>query len=203
MNATNSSSVRGDTEARRRGILDAAAAILDVGGYAALTIRTVAKQAGMSPGLIYQYFVDKRDIFAALLLESQQELTAFIAEQPRDQGVSALIAAMVPETTKQWARVGHVASVWRTTEDASNSDGQVVQDLRRSTETQFAELRNALQDAAGAQGLSLREGPSLIPFVWAGLMGLADTIVNNWAQDLDMSDYIAYSADGLARAITH
>jgi AcrR family transcriptional regulator len=157
----------------------------------------------MSPGLIYQYFVDKRDIFAALLLESQQELTAFIAEQPRDQGVSALIAAIVPETTKQWARVGHVASVWRTTEKAENSDSQSVQDLRQSTTAQFAELRTALETAARAQGLSLREGPSLIPFVWAGLMGLADTCVNNWAQNLDMSDYIAYSADGLARAITH
>src|SRR6476620_2827252 len=62
MGVPDSKSIYGDAEARRRRTLDAAAALLDEGGYTALTIRAVAKRSGTSTGLIYQYFADKQEI---------------------------------------------------------------------------------------------------------------------------------------------
>ncbi|BCN76656.1 TetR/AcrR family transcriptional regulator [Rhodococcus hoagii] len=202
MRATNGgNSVYGDAQARRRGVLDAAAELLDEGGYGALTNRAVAKRARISTGLIYQYFVDKQDIFIALLHESQVELAEFIATLPRDEGVATLIAGIVPASTRQWARVGHLVATWRDV-DGEAGERESVHALRKSTDRQFAELRSALLDAAEAEGRSLRDDPALIPFVWSGLMGLADTLVNNWARDLESDALIAYSADSMARAIT-
>ena len=97
MGESSGRSVYGDPEARRRQTLDAAAALLDEGGYTALTIRSVAKRSGTSVGLIYQYFVDKHDLFITLLNESQIESRSFVAALPRDQGVAALLTRIMPE----------------------------------------------------------------------------------------------------------
>ena len=53
-------------EARRKSILDAAAAAFDAHGYAATTIDEVAARAGMSKGSIYNYFKSKSDLFNQL-----------------------------------------------------------------------------------------------------------------------------------------
>lgn len=195
-------SLYGDAEARRQSVLDAAAELLDEGGYAALTNRAVAKRAGMSPGLIYQYFVDKQDIFITLLHESQLGLIEFIRDLPRDKGVAAVLTAIVPESTHQWKRVGHLVGSWR------NFDGTFERSssfwkLNESTEMQFAELRRALVEAAESEGRHLRDNPALVHYVWSGLMGLADTLANNWTQGIVEQDaLIAFATDSLARAIT-
>ncbi|WP_433667658.1 TetR/AcrR family transcriptional regulator [Nocardia sp. CA-136227] len=203
MSATKgSNSIYGDAQARRRSVLDAAAELLDEGGYSALTNRAVAKRARISTGLIYQYFAHKQDIFVMLLHESQLELTEYVRSLPRDQGVAALLTAVVPETTRQWARVGHLVASWREA-DSEVTERDSIRALRESTDQQFAELRRALEEAADAEGRRLRDDPALIPFVWAGLMGLADTLVNNWARGLVEKDaLVVYSAGALARAIT-
>lgn len=198
--ASNQNSVYGDARARRRAVLDAAAELLDEGGYGALTNRAVAKRAHISTGLIYQYFVDKQDIFIALLHESQVELAEFISELPRNEGVAALIAAIVPASTRQWERVGNLVATWRSV-DADLSERDSIRALRKSTDEQFAQLRRALEEAAEAEGRALHDDPALIPYVWSGLMGLADTLVNRWAAGLDSDHMIAFSAEAMARAI--
>ncbi|WP_235735005.1 TetR/AcrR family transcriptional regulator [Nocardioides alcanivorans] len=202
MSTTNGTgSIYGDAEARRRSVLDAAAELLDEGGYAALTNRAVAKRANISTGLIYQYFVDKQDIYVALLQESQEELTEFVRALPREDGVAALLSAVVPETTRQWSRVGHLAASWRDS-DGNLSERASIRALSESTDRQFSELLRALEDAAAAEGRQLRTDPALLPFVWSGLMGLADTLVNKWARGVKPDALIKYSAESLARAIT-
>jgi len=193
-------SVYGDARARRRAVLDAAAEILDEGGYPALTNRAVAKRAGMSPGLIYQYFVDKQDIFITLLQEAETELAEHIAGLPRGGGVAALLAAILPEATRQWRRVGYLASTWQTV-DGSGMERESVRELRACSDRQFAALHRALQDAAAAEGRALRDGPAMVPYVWAGLTGIADTLINNWLRGVARDELVAYSTAALARSI--
>lgn len=190
----------GDAQARRRAALDAAADLLDAGGYGALTVRAVATRAGMSPGLIYQYFANKQDLFAALLEESQRELAEGIAALPGADGVAALLRDIIPATTRQWARVGHVAATWHDIEAAVSRES--ARGLRAASEAQFVQLRHGLERAAAAQGCGLRADPELIPFVWSGLTGVADTLVKDWAGSVEPEAFIAYSAAALARAIT-
>jgi AcrR family transcriptional regulator len=202
MGESSGKSIYGDAEARRRRTLDAAAALLDEGGYTALTIRSVANRSGTSTGLIYQYFADKQEIFVALLNESQIESAAFVAALPRDGGVAALIAALIPESVRQWARVGRMTATWRDVEGAARSERESVREVRATAEQYNAELRRALHEAARAEGRTLLDDAALIPFVLSGLMGVSDTIVNKWARELDATVFAEFSAAAITRGIT-
>ncbi|MFC9787266.1 TetR/AcrR family transcriptional regulator [Rhodococcus sp. NPDC127528] len=202
MSESNGKSIYGDAEARRRRTLDAAAALLDEGGYTALTIRSVAARAGTSTGLIYQYFADKQEIFIALLNESQLESAAFVAALPRDRGVASLIAAVIPNSARQWARVGRMTATWRDIEGAARSERESVRELRVTAEQYNVELLRAILEAAEAEDRTLLDDPSLIRFVLSGLMGVSDTIVNRWAPDLDPTAFAEFSAAVITRGIT-
>lgn len=191
----------GDAEARRRGVLDAAAAILDEAGYQGLTVRSIAARSGTSTGLIYQYFSDKQDVFAALLREGQDELAAHVADQSRTDGVAALLAAILPAVAHQWGRVGHLAASWRENGSLTTVNRDGIRALGVSTAGLLEQLRLALTEAAEAEGSTLWEDPAMITFVWSGLTGVADTIANRWAREVEQTDLILYSAQALARAI--
>ncbi|GAA2651244.1 MULTISPECIES: TetR/AcrR family transcriptional regulator [Nonomuraea] len=67
-------------------MLDAAAALLDEGGYDALSTRTVATRTGMPIGSIYRFFSDKRSLAAAL---TRRNLEQFLARlEPKLAGAS-------------------------------------------------------------------------------------------------------------------
>ncbi|WP_433609085.1 TetR/AcrR family transcriptional regulator [Prescottella agglutinans] len=202
MGESNGGSIYGDAEARRRRTLDAAAALLDEGGYSALTIRSVAKRSGTSTGLIYQYFADKQEIFMALLNESQLESTAFVVGLPRDRGVTALLTEVIAESARQWGRVGRVTSIWRDTEGSSGSDRESIREVHRTAALYNEELLRAVTEAALKEGRTLLDDDAALPFLLSGLQGVADTIVNNWASHLDPAKFASFSAAALTRAIT-
>lgn len=196
-------SVYGDAEARRRGTLDAAAALLDEGGYTALTIRAVAQRSGTSTGLIYQYFADKQDIFVALLDESQAESADFVAALPRDGGVESLIRGLVPESARQWRRVVRMATAWRdATGAAEHSERESVGRLRTSSRRYHDELRRALLEAAEVEGRELLADPSMLRFVLSSLAGVSDALVNSWDERLDQDEFTDFSSAAITRAIT-
>ncbi|MER5280992.1 helix-turn-helix domain-containing protein [Streptomyces sp. NPDC002809] len=202
MKESSRKSAYGDAEARRRMTLDAAASLLDEGGYAALTIRSVAQRSGTSTGLIYQYFADKQEIFVALLIESQIESTAFVAALPRDRGVAALIASVIPQSTRQWARVGRLTATWSAIEGDARYDRKSVVRLRDTSRLYDDALHTALVEAASREGRPLLDDPALVRFVVSGLIGASETLTNNWAPHLDPSNLIAFTADAITRGIT-
>ncbi|MFF3494424.1 TetR/AcrR family transcriptional regulator [Streptomyces sp. NPDC002795] len=202
MKESSTKSVYGDAEARRRMTLDAAAALLDEGGYAALTIRSVAQRSGTSTGLIYQYFADKQEIFIALLIESQIESTAVVEALPREEGVAALIAAVIPQSVRQWARVGRLTPTWATVEGDARYDRASVTELREASRRYDEALHAALIEAAAKEGRPLREDSALLRFVVAGVIGVSETLTNNWAPHLDPSDLVAFAADAITRGIS-
>lgn len=202
MSQARSKSVYGDADARRRGTLDAAAALLDEGGYAALTIRAVAHRAGTSTGLIYKYFADKHDIFVALLSESQVESTRYVAALPRDQGVVALVEAVIPEAARQWARVGRMTAVWRESLSGHAAERDSLREVMRTAEEYNAELSRALVEAAAAEGRRLVDHPAMVAFVLSGLMGISETLVNRFARGLEAETLISFAAQAITRGIT-
>lgn len=70
---------------RRRQILDAATEVMSKTGFHATAMRAVADQAGISVGLIYQYFGNKDDLLLAVIVD--------ILEDFRDQVPAAIEAA--------------------------------------------------------------------------------------------------------------
>ncbi len=202
MSSASSKSIYGDAEVRRRRTLDAAISLLDEGGYSALTIRAVAKRAGTSTGLIYQYFVDKQDIFAALLSESQLEMADFVNSLPREQGLSALLESMISEFARHWERVGRLTTTWRDIEGMAGSDRESMRELHASVAVYNSALIRALTESAAAEGSRLIDDPALIHLVLSGLKGLSDTIVINIAKEVTPEYFVSFSARALARSIT-
>ena len=202
MSSTSTNSIYGDAEARRRRTLDAAIALLDEGGYSALTIRAVAKRSGTSTGLIYQYFVDKQYIFAALLSESQLEMADFVSSLPREQGLTPLLESMIPEFARHWARVGRLTTTWRDIEGMAGSDRESMRELHASVAVFNSALLAALAESAASEGRILVDDPALIHVVLSGLKGLSDTIVVNIAKEITPEHFVNFSARALARSIT-
>ncbi len=66
-------------ETRRRQILEAATEIMSRTGYHEMSMQAVAEAAGMSVGLIYQYFGGKQDVLRAVILDI---LDAFRVQVP-------------------------------------------------------------------------------------------------------------------------
>jgi TetR/AcrR family fatty acid metabolism transcriptional regulator len=60
---------REGSEQRRRRVLEAARACFGEGGFAGATVGTIAERAGVSNGLLYQFFRSKEHLFEVVLRE--------------------------------------------------------------------------------------------------------------------------------------
>lgn len=56
-----------NTQARQQQIVDALAELLPAHGYAGTSVQAIAKQAGLSPGLVHYHFANKQAILIALV----------------------------------------------------------------------------------------------------------------------------------------
>jgi TetR/AcrR family fatty acid metabolism transcriptional regulator len=65
----NGSSRRAASEQRRRRILDAARSCFGAAGFAGATVGAIAERAGVSNGLLYQFFRNKEQLFEVVLRE--------------------------------------------------------------------------------------------------------------------------------------
>src|SRR5436190_20644583 len=64
----------------RRALIEAARVILEREGPAALSLRAVARQAGVSPAAPYHHFKDKDELLEAVALEGWAMLDLAVAE---------------------------------------------------------------------------------------------------------------------------
>src|SRR5581483_10241605 len=84
----------------RRALVDAARRILEAEGPSALSLRAVAREAGVSPAAPYHHFKDKGELLEAVAQEGWQMLEEVITE--------AKANAASPEEALQEIGVGYV-----------------------------------------------------------------------------------------------
>ncbi len=203
--ATRPTATWGDADARRRDILESAAVLLEQGGYPALTMRAVAVGAGVSPGTIYHHFADKEQVVAALMEQRMDALRATIEGASRRSGVAGVLRAVVPEATELWRCIGRTSVGWAHDMLGPERDvGRTPAPADRAWHAMLEALHTAMAEAAPHEGCRLRAGAAAVPFVWAGLMGLADDLANGWSRSTGLADetFIAFSIDALARGVT-
>ena len=70
-------------QSRRRAIVDAAARVFVQKGYALASVAEIAAMAGVSDGLIYKYFDDKRALLDVVLSEYFQKIVAKLESAAR------------------------------------------------------------------------------------------------------------------------
>ncbi len=89
---------------RRQAILQAAMKVFARRGYAAATVRTIAREAHIAQGTIYLYFPSKRDILLALyrsmILESLEEILA----RPEKGDAEAFLRSLIVDRIERFRR---------------------------------------------------------------------------------------------------
>jgi AcrR family transcriptional regulator len=83
-----------DVDERRRQLLEAGARVFTERPYDAVSMATLAREAGISKGLLYHYFPSKRDFFTATLSAAAAELAAVTQPDPSLPPAEQLAASL-------------------------------------------------------------------------------------------------------------
>lgn len=74
-----------EKEARRESILCAAARVFSRKGYYEATLDEIATEAELAKGTLYNYYTDKQDLFASLMVQSYGEFSAIIVHAAQER----------------------------------------------------------------------------------------------------------------------
>jgi AcrR family transcriptional regulator len=101
-------------ERRKASLLDAAAALLEREGHAAVTTGAIAQEAGASVGTVYQYFPHKEAVLAALMARYRERLGQALQEAVADeeQPLEGLIARGVATYARFHEEEPGYAALW-------------------------------------------------------------------------------------------
>lgn len=81
---------REESERKRARILEAAQACLGERGYAGATVTEIARRAGVSNGLLYQFFTNKEALIARVLEEIVRDWVRAMVPRPGESAAAAL-----------------------------------------------------------------------------------------------------------------
>lgn len=187
----------------RRALLDAALELVSEVAPAALTLRGVARRAGVSPGACYHHFPDKDALLAAVAYEGFAALAAVQALQvgpDPELRLEQLTAAYVGFAL---AHPTHYQVMFRVSPgEVIGAGAEVLEEAARGT---FETLVAAV--AAAAPDVEASERMQRALLVWAQAHGAVE--VARWARGLDpgfdAADFAARAgraAAGIARGVT-
>jgi AcrR family transcriptional regulator len=163
----------------RRALLDAALALVAEGELAELTLRAVARKAGVSPGAPYHHFPDKTALLAEVAREGFAALLAVQAEHHESDPGDRLEAMSTSYVRFSLAHATHYAVMFAST--PSEVEGPGADTLRDTAMATFLNLLGAILAANPA--LSPDEGRARALLAWAQAHGAVQ--VARWAASLD------------------
>ncbi len=160
---------------RREQIVRATIRCLAREGYSGLTMKKVARQAGVSQGILHYYFADKRAILVAVLQRVMADLDRRVvretrgARDPRQQ-LRALIGACLSVATEArefwmvfvefWGEMMHDRTLLRVNAELYERTRRIIGAVV-SRGVREGAFRKVLPDEAGAVILALVDGLSL------------------------------------------
>ncbi|MEM7445607.1 MAG: TetR/AcrR family transcriptional regulator [Pseudomonadota bacterium] len=135
-----------NAERSRRAILDAALVEFSEHGHAGARIDNVAERAGVSKPLIYSYFGDKEDLYAAALREAYVQIRA--GERTLDlesKDPEAAIRALIGFTLDHFRAAPWFISMLNTENLRGGSSIRRIEDVSEIQSPLMAELRKVLR----------------------------------------------------------
>lgn len=164
----------------RRAVLDSAAEIIAQQGPASLSLREVARRAGVSHGAPAHHFHDRRGMFTALACEGFERLAAAM-EAPTSAGDFAAVAQAY--VAFALTNPGHYAVMFRR-DLVDNADPDLVAARRRTGELLATGL------AGMEAGLVTAEPRVARLAAWSLVHGFASLWLSNAIEDRDRLDPI-------------
>ena len=153
----------------RRDLIDAALRVVAAEGPAAVNLRALARELGVSHAAPANHFADKTAIFTAIAEEGFELLWQAIAGVPVDRPAAArLRAAGTAYMTFALTHRAHFEVMWRNDLLRRDDAG-----LHTAGEATFAQLMDAVQ-AAQAEGWAAGAEQRTVAYLaWAAVHGLA------------------------------
>jgi AcrR family transcriptional regulator len=168
--------------ARRRQILDAAAACFARDGFHRTSMQDIVRESGISAGLVYRYFEGKNDVIAAIVTEWHDQRQVF-SSGPVDQRAAAYLdylRAVGDPATEPALRLG--VQIW-----AEAMRNPRIRDLaRRNVDDPRAAVAAALTTVPLAPGV---EPDALARVLIAIYQGLA--LHTTWDDNIDNEAYVS------------
>jgi TetR/AcrR family transcriptional regulator, cholesterol catabolism regulator len=180
--------------ARRQRVIDAAMRLASEGGYDAVQMRDVGKEAGVALGTIYRYFASKDHLLAACQVEFAREIQRRLEEKPAQGDTAAdRVVDVLRRATRRTEREPRLMAAMVTA--ISSPDPAVEPCQRDVTEVMAAILAKPMSDVDPA----LREGViRALSHVWfSALIGW----VNGWTNVGAVGDELESAARLLLRDV--
>jgi AcrR family transcriptional regulator len=171
----------------RRALLDATISLALAGGYDAITMRAVAKQAGVSAPTAYQHFASKDHLLVEVMIERVNGTTAAVMSKP-ERGRTA-IDRTVATLRRAMRRVEDEPNLYIAMMRAYISGVPEVAHLRNGMETS---MQSWVDTALGSTEVIDREAVIAIleAVLFAGMVGL----VTGGKQPGDVADDLERAA---------
>ncbi|MEM8620067.1 MAG: TetR/AcrR family transcriptional regulator [Actinomycetota bacterium] len=187
---------------QRRRLRRAAAELHAEGGPAAVSVRAVAKRAGVSTGLLYSYFANLSDLNRSLWMGPIAELGRSLAEVERDgaepvERIGQLLDAYVAFTTTH-SDTHRWLLLWVRPPNSTTDRNDDPDELML-----FASLRRAIEDGQADGTIRAGEARVMAQTLWSGVHGALALPINIDTYDLADGPSIAGEMiASLVRSIT-
>lgn len=186
---------------RTRQVLDAAVRLMNGGSFEAVSMQALAKEAGVSVGLIYSYFGGKEDVVVAVVLEVIEELRA--------RTTTAMDAAGDDPVARLAAGFGAYVGVLDTHRHAGlltyRQSGRLGPDARSRLKAGELATLSPLREAAGAAEAAglLVQGADLDLLVFDLMIMAHGWALKHWhfPEHLDVHRYVASQTAATLRSV--
>jgi AcrR family transcriptional regulator len=159
---------------RRRQLLDAGAELFAEHSFEEISMREIAKAAGVSKPLLYHYFPSKIDLFKAAVAEKAEELQRLIAPSGEGSSVEQLAESLdaylgwIEENAQTWSKLMQSAATLPEARELAEGFRQQTMDLILAELTNQRKTRPALRTAI------------------MGWLGYMDAAILDWTQNKDL-----------------
>jgi AcrR family transcriptional regulator len=156
------------TQGTREKIVEAAVRTLGRDGYAATTVKDIAAEAGIAPGLVHYYFKTKDELVLAAVAHACGQLRAPISDDPTATALAGFeLAKNPPEQSRFfWRLFMELLGLAQHNEAVRDVLVRFVRDDRGYTE----EAARAV--LAQREGRSVAEAPAIAGAVWGAILGI-------------------------------
>lgn len=182
----------------RRALVDAARRILENEGPNALSLRAVAREAGVSPAAPYHHFKDKGELLDAVALEGWDALgEALSTAKARMAGDGILIAEM---------GVAYVCfardnpALYRVMYERSRDKDALPDDMRENDESAYCLVRESFREIAGPEISDMDIELATIA-AWCAAHGLAE--MSGFAQFVPLKAELGGEENFLRAVLAH
>lgn len=154
----------------RRALVDAARRILEAEGPTALSLRAVAREAGVSPAAPYHHFKDKAELLDAVAAEGWTMLDAALgkarAEAPLKESMNALGVAYVCFARENPA-------LYRVMYDTARDKEELPETMQKGEDSAYCKVRDTLIEV-GADPAATTDLELATIAAWCAAHGLAE-----------------------------